>query len=132
MKIDWQRPNAPAEDSVAMRVVVAAAVEVGVLAVVLQGAVDASAAVGALVLAPLGYLFSYRRRAMPAIAVKVALSLALLVALARFFREVGGIRTVDEARVPLAGLFLWVQVLHAFDVPRRRDLAFSMVSSITL
>ena len=25
--------------------------------------------------------------------------------------------------MPLASLFLWVQVLHAFDVPRRRDLA---------
>ena len=31
---------------------------------------------------------------------------------------------VDEAEV--------VQVLHAFDVPRRRDLAFSMVSSVIL
>ena len=29
-------------------------------------------------------------------------------------------------------LFLWVQVLHAFDVPRRRDLSFSMVSSVIL
>src|SRR5262245_12931660 len=29
-------------------------------------------------------------------------------------------------------MFLWVQVLHAFDVPRRRDLAFSMVSSTTM
>ena len=29
-------------------------------------------------------------------------------------------------------MFLWVQVLHAFDVPRRRDLAFSMVSSVIL
>ena len=34
--------------------------------------------------------------------------------------------------MPLASLFLWVQVLHAFDVPRRRDLAFSMVSSLIL
>ena len=49
-----------------------------------------------------------------------------------FLRAVGGIRTVDEARVPLASLFLWVQVLHAFDVPRRRDLSFSVVSSTTL
>jgi transglutaminase-like putative cysteine protease len=44
----------------------------------------------------------------------------------------GNITTADEARAPLAALFLWVQVLHAFDVPRRRDLAFSMVSSTTL
>ncbi len=132
MKIEWRRQGSPPEDSVALRVVVALAVELGVIALVLQGAVDAAAAAGALVLAPLGYLFSYRRRATPSVLVKIALSLALLVALAHFFRAVGGIRTVDQARIPLAGLFLWVQVLHAFDVPRRRDLAFSMVSSTTL
>src|SRR4029077_15763629 len=40
--------------------------------------------------------------------------------------------SVDPARGPLASLFLWVQVLHAFDVPRHRDLAFSMVSSVIL
>jgi protein-glutamine gamma-glutamyltransferase len=64
--------------------------------------------------------------------IKVVLAVGLVVALARFLRSVGVVATVDEARVPLASLFLWVQVLHAFDVPRRRDLAFSMVSSTTL
>src|SRR5207248_3707526 len=29
-------------------------------------------------------------------------------------------------------LFLWVQVLHSMDVPARRDLMFSLVSSLTL
>jgi transglutaminase-like putative cysteine protease len=54
------------------------------------------------------------------------------VAFGAFLQNVKDAATVDEARVPLASLFLWVQVLHAFDVPRRRDLAFSMVSSIIL
>ena len=48
-----------------------------------------------------------------------------MVALTAFLQQVKGAATVDEARLPLASLFLWVQVLHAFDVPRRRDLAFS-------
>jgi transglutaminase-like putative cysteine protease len=39
---------------------------------------------------------------------------------------------VDDARVALASLFLWTQVLHSFDLPRRRDLAFSVVSSLIL
>ncbi len=50
----------------------------------------------------------------------------------RFLQSVQLAGSVDQARVPLASLFLWVQVLHAFDVPRRRDLSFSMVSSVIL
>jgi transglutaminase-like putative cysteine protease len=133
MKLELRRrPTAPPEDSVAMRVVVALAVEVGVLAVVLQGAVDASAAVAALLLAPAGYLFSSIRRHRSSIVVKAMLAVALMAAFGMFLQRVGTITTVDAARVPLASLFLWVQILHAFDVPRRRDLAFSMVSSTTL
>ncbi len=115
-----------------MRVVVALAVEVGVLAVVLQGAVDTASAVAALLLAPAGYLFSYVRRRHSSMLVKVTLAVALMAAFGMFLQRVGTITTVDQARVPLASLFLWVQILHAFDVPRRRDLAFSMVSSTTL
>jgi protein-glutamine gamma-glutamyltransferase len=115
-----------------MRVVVALAVELGVVAVVSRGAVEATAAVAALVLAPAGYVVSYRRRSKPSLGVKIALSVGLVLALGQFIRTIEGVTTVDQARIPLASLFLWVQVLHAFDVPRRRDLAFSMVSSTTL
>jgi transglutaminase-like putative cysteine protease len=34
--------------------------------------------------------------------------------------------------VPLAELFLWIQVLHSFDLPARRDLQFSLVSGLVL
>src|SRR6476620_3551530 len=115
-----------------MRVVVALAVEVGITALALQGAVTGVVAVTALVLAPAGYAFSYVRRARPSIMLKVLLAAGLVVATMGFLQSVRSITTVDAARVPLAGLFLWVQVLHAFDVPRRRDLAFSMTSSTTL
>lgn len=132
MKLPARRPSAPPEDSVAMRVVVAVAVELGIVAVALQGAVDAFTTVMALALAPLGYVFSYRRRRRSGVAVKVVLAVALLAATGQFLSAMRLVASVDEARVPLAALFLWVQVLHAFDVPRRRDLAFSMVSSTTL
>ena len=120
------------EHSIALRVVCALAVEIGVLAVVAQGVLDDRVASLALVLAPVGYVVSYRRRGKRNTVIKILLAIALLVATARFLRAVGTIATPDEARAPLAALFLWVQVLHAFDVPRRRDLAFSMVSSTTL
>ena len=122
----------PPEDSVLLRVVAAAAVEVAIAAVVVQGAVDPLTAVAALLLAPAGYLFSYRQRHRSATATKVVLAVALMAAFAAFLQNVRGAATVDDARLPLASLFLWVQVLHAFDVPRRRDLAFSTVSSVIL
>ena len=115
-----------------MRVVVAAAVEVAILAVVAQGGVSGSAAILPLTLAPVGYVFSYRQRHQSNITTKALLSVGLLAAFAAFLQSVQLAGSVDQARVPLASLFLWVQVLHAFDVPRRRDLTFSMVSSVIL
>src|SRR4029450_13328380 len=107
--------------------------EIAIAAVVVQpGAVQPSLATAALVLAPVGYWWSYRRRRQPNVLLKVLLAVALLAALGQFLGQVRAVTTVDQARIPLATLFLWVQVLHAFDVPRRRDLAFSMVSSTTL
>ena len=120
------------EDSLRLRVIVALMVEVAIAAVVAQGAVDAVTGVAALVLAPVGYAYSFARRRSPSVITKVALSVGLLAALGSFVQAVQGASSFDEARQPLAGLFLWVQVLHAFDVPRRRDLGFSVVSSVIL
>ncbi len=115
-----------------MRLAVAGTVEVAILAVVLQGGVSGLAAILPLLLAPLGYYFSYTQRHRSNITTKVLLSIGLLAAFAQFLQSVRLAGSVDQARVPLATLFLWVQVLHAFDVPRRRDLAFSVVSSVIL
>ena len=127
-----RRVRSAPEDSVPLRVVVALAVQTGIVAIVLQDAVDPGTAVAALVLAPVGYVVSYRRRAADNLVLKIAISVALLAALGQFVAAVRLVNNVDQARVPLASLFLWVQVLHSFDVPRRRDLSFSMVSSLTL
>jgi transglutaminase-like putative cysteine protease len=124
-------PGEP-EDSVAIRMVVALMVEVAIAAVVLQGAVDPGTAAIALVAAPIGYAFSYRRRRRPSVWTKVALAAGLVLALVAFVQAAKDARSFDDARAPLAALFLWVQVLHAFDVPRRRDLSFSAVSSVIL
>jgi len=132
MRLGLSGAKALPEDSIAMRVVVALAVEVGLLAVISQGIVADRTAFLALGLAPAGYVLSYRRRGRPNVVVKIALAAGLLVALSRFLGQMGSVSSADAARAPLAALFVWVQVLHAFDVPRRRDLAFSMVSSTTL
>lgn len=132
MRLELKKTHGPPEDSVSIRVVVMLAVELAILAVVAQHAVDVFTAAAALLLAPLGYWFSYRRRAHTSLTVKLLLSLGLFAAMGQFMQAVQSAGSVDQARLPLAALFLWVQVLHAFDVPRRRDLAFSMVSSMIL
>ena len=72
-----QRGAGTPEDSVAMRVVVAGAVEVAILAVVAQGGVSGAAAILPLVMAPVGYVFSYRQRHHSNITTKVLLSVGL-------------------------------------------------------
>jgi transglutaminase-like putative cysteine protease len=126
------RPAGAPEESVPMRLAVGAAVEIAILAVVVEGGVSGAAALLPLLLAPIGYFFSYQQRHRSNITTKVLLSVGLLAAFAQFLQSVRLAGSVDQARIPLASLFLWVQVLHAFDVPRRRDLAFSIVSSVIL
>jgi len=133
MRLELRKPSGPVEDSIAMRVVVAALVEIAIAAVVAQpGAVPAPVAIATLLLAPFGYWVSFRRRRSSNLLLKIALSVALMASLGQFLGEVRSVTSFDQARIPLASLFLWVQVLHAFDVPRRRDLSFSVVSSLIL
>ena len=80
---------------------------------------------------PLAYWISYRRRAKDNWHIKIAITIFAIFALIRFFGQLRGIATLDEVRFPLADLFLWVQVLHGFDLPARKDLNFSLGSSLT-
>jgi transglutaminase-like putative cysteine protease len=56
------------------------------------------------------------------------------VAFVWFFHQLTGQELYDVSTVedPLAMLFVWIQVAHAFDVPARRDLAFSLAGSASL
>jgi len=126
------REKEPPEDSIRLRVVVAAMVMVALLAVIAQGAVDAFTWIGGVLLVPAGYAFSYFQRHKANVGTKVVLVVGLLAALGAFLQNVRFAQSVDQARIPLASLFVWVQVLHSFDVPRRRDLSFSVVSSLIL
>jgi transglutaminase-like putative cysteine protease len=126
------REKEPPEDSIRLRVVVAAMVMVALLAVIAQGTVDAFTWIAGVLLVPAGYAFSYFQRRKANVGTKVVLAVGLLAALGAFLQSVRFAQSVDQARIPLASLFVWVQVLHSFDVPRRRDLSFSVVSSLIL
>src|ERR687896_1933192 len=118
------------EDSVELRAWVLAAVLVGEAAVLASGYFGAVTGVLVPFLTVVAFVVSYRRRRERNILIKVMLAFGALAALAMFFREV--LSSLYDTRVPLARLFLWVQVIHAFDLPARKDLAYSLVSALIL
>ena len=107
------------------RVATAVAVLTGILACAAVGEVSVPASVLACTATLAGMSFSYLTRNKPWQWVKLLLAVAVLGVFASFVLQVVGAAHVGQLssiEVPLAGLFTWVQVIHSFDVPARRDL----------
>lgn len=124
----------PPEESVALRVAVLMSVMAAGLAVLAQDVAGPGLTVAVVGGIPFAFWFSWWARHRDRFWLKVALAVGAFMVLARFL---GTARTVQPAtfadlQVPLAELFLWVQLLHALDVPARRDLMFSLASSLVL
>ena len=89
----------------------------------------------AMVATVVGNALSYWRRERPWPAVKPILAVCALGGFVWFITTVtrtatpGDISTVES---PLAVLFAWVLCTHAFDVPARRDVAYSLAGSAAL
>ncbi|MGI8909860.1 MAG: transglutaminase TgpA family protein [Rubrobacteraceae bacterium] len=120
----------PPEDSVELRAWVLAAVLVGEIAVLSSGYFDWLTGVLVPLLTVVAFVVSHNRRREKNFLIKVLLAFGALAALAMFFREV--LSSLYDTRVPLARLFLWVQVIHAFDLPARKDVSYSLVSGLIL
>ncbi|MGI8520815.1 MAG: transglutaminase TgpA family protein [Actinomycetota bacterium] len=120
------------EDSIPLRAAVLGAVLTGVAAAGVEGAISPLRTGVVLAVLPCAYLFSYKRRSAENWYVKLALALGAVLAIVAFFSQLGSVQTLDEIRFPLAEIFLWIQVLHSFDLPERKDLHFSLGSSLAL
>jgi len=127
------RPGPP-EHSTALRLACAGAIVTGIAACRAEGELSWAVAVTSITLVLLGMYVSYRTRSSPVGWLKPLLALAAVVAFVWFFRQLTGQELYDVSTVenPLAMLFVWIQVAHAFDVPARRDLAFSLAGSASL
>ncbi len=77
-----------------------------------------------------GFAFSYWRRGKPGWWVKILLAVLCLQVGWRFLWAVAA--DPYHTSIPLTVLLLWLQTLHSFDVPARRDLLFSLLSSVIL
>lgn len=121
------------EESGPLRVVVGVAVVASATAVLREG-VGGPALVAAVVVGlPLAFVYSAATRHRSGLVLKVVLAAGVVIAFASFVSQIlSGVAGPGSVQTPLAELFLWVQLLHAFDVPARRDLLFSLASSLVL
>jgi transglutaminase-like putative cysteine protease len=121
------------EDSVALRVLVQALVAVGILSVTVAsaGVTDTSLFnIWAIPFSMVGATWSWYRRRSRNVAVKFCIAIGMLVALGVFFvRMTSGL---SDTRILLAELLIHLQVLHSFDLPRRKDLGYSIVIGLVL
>jgi len=120
------------EDAWLPRAATVVAVVIALIGTIAAGAAGPVDGIIALVLVPAGNYLSWQRRRKNNTAVKALIVVAVVLILMRFFDQLSGSGSLDDARQPLTNLFIGVQVLHAFDLPRRRDLSFTLAASLAL
>jgi len=128
----WQRleamPVPQTENSILLRVLVQGLVIVGIVATDL--AAETQISFWAIPLSIVGATWSWYRRRDRNIAVKFFLAIGMLVAMGTFFSNL--FAQLNDTRLILAELLIQLQVLHSFDLPRRKDLGYSMVIGLIL
>ncbi|MEG3975456.1 DUF3488 and DUF4129 domain-containing transglutaminase family protein, partial [Microcoleus sp. herbarium8] len=77
-----------------------------------------------------GATWSWYRRRDRNVAAKFCIAIGMLVALFAFFTRLVG--ELNDTRLVLAQLLINIQVLHSFDLPRRKDLGYSVVIGLIL
>lgn len=128
----WKRlesqPPPEVEESLLLRVLAQAMVLVGIVATDVAASTQMS--YWAIPLSIVGASWSWHRRHKRNIAAKFCIAIGMLLALAAFF--VGLTGQLNDTRLVLAELLIELQVLHSFDLPRRKDLGYSMVIGLIL
>jgi protein-glutamine gamma-glutamyltransferase len=121
-------PRIPPEDSLLLRILVQAMVSVGILAT--DVAAETQMSLWAIPLSIAGATWSWYHRRDRNIGMKFLLALAMLGALGYFV--VNLLRSTNDTRLVLAELLVQVQAIHTFDMPRRKDLGYSMTIGLIL
>jgi transglutaminase-like putative cysteine protease len=128
----WQRleamPLPQAENSILLRTLVLGLVIVGIVATDI--AAETQMSFWAIPLSIVGATWSWYRRRDRNVAVKFLLAIGMLLAMGMFFNNL--FAQLNDTRLTLAELLIQLQVLHSFDMPRRKDLGYSMVIGLIL
>ena len=128
-----RRSSEQPEESITLRVLVQMLVSVGIasISVAAAGVVEASFLnLLAIPLSAAGGFWSWRSRHRPNITVKFILAFGMLTALGIFLTRLVG--EGGDTRIRLSELLIHLQVLHSFDMPRRKDLGYSVVIGLIL
>jgi transglutaminase-like putative cysteine protease len=121
-------PPPVVEDSLLLRILVQLLVIVGIVAT--DVAVEEALNLWAIPVSIVGATWSWYRRRDRNIAVKFCIAIGMLVAMFAFFTRL--VQELNDTRLVLAQLLIQLQVLHSFDLPRRKDLGYSMVIGLIL
>jgi len=121
------------EDSILFRSLVQVLVSVGIASVSVAAVGVTQASYFNLLAIPLGALggyWSWKARHRRNVAVKFLIAFGMLMALGIFLAGLVG--RESDTRIQLAELLIHLQVLHSFDMPRRKDLGYSIVIGLIL
>jgi protein-glutamine gamma-glutamyltransferase len=121
-------PKTPPEDSLLLRVLVQLMVVVAIIATDI--AAETQMSLWAIPLSVAGATWSWYHRHGRNIGAKFALALAMIGALGYFFAHLVG--SMNDTRIVLAELLVQMQTIHTFDLPRRKDLGYSMTIGLIL
>jgi protein-glutamine gamma-glutamyltransferase len=123
-------PREPSESSWQLRILAQLLVIIGIIAT--DTAAETTLSFWAIPASVVGATWSWHNRDKRNIPVKFLLAIGMMVALALFFRNLlfGG--QLNDTRVALTGLLVQIQILHSFDLPRRKDLGYSMIIGLIL
>jgi transglutaminase-like putative cysteine protease len=116
------------EDSVFLRIAVQSLVSVGILATDI--AATTTNGLWAIPLSLVGATWSWYCRRRRNLAAKFGIAIGMLVVLGLFLSRL--LTNPGDSRLVLAELLIQLQVLHTFDLPRRKDLGYSAVIGLIL
>lgn len=127
-------PVSEPESSVPLRAAVLATVLIAAIAIINEGLVGPAATAASVVGIPLAFWWSHTHRHRESALLKLGIAVGLVIALMGFLGQLRSAQIVSalDVQVPLAELFLWVQFLHSLHLPARRDLMFSIASSLVM
>jgi transglutaminase-like putative cysteine protease len=122
------RPQTVTEESLLLRVLVQSMVIVGIIAT--DVAAETQLSLWAIPVSLMGATWSWYHRHDRNIGMKFGLALAMLAALGYFVAHLVG--SINDTRLVLAELLVQMQAIHTFDLPRRKDLGYSMTIGLIL
>ncbi len=125
-------PKPKTEESILLRALVQTIVIIGIIAtdVASRGQLLIPMSIWAIPLSIVGAVVSWRRRKEKNIGIKFGLAIAMIATLAIFLRNL--LNSPYDNRLVLAEFLVQLQVIHSFDLPRRKDLGYSMVIGLIL